>query len=212
MRAEEVTGQPFLSLEIGVPVKELAASIARVLDGSEDSIEHRLQGLDRRGRSVACRVRLSPLLDDDRRVRGVILIMEDITEDLASQSQARQLGRVLAESSNEIYLLDPENFRFRLLNKAAERKLGYGIDELRSMSLGEFLPGVSLRALQLLVEPLMESGGGGDVAFEGLIRSRDGGERPAEICLQLIAEEHPQVLLMIVRELAERSQAAPLSG
>jgi two-component system CheB/CheR fusion protein len=204
MRAEEVVGQPFLTLDIGLPVNQLAEPIARVLGTGEDQIEQRLQGLDRRGRSVTCRVRLSPLLDDLRDVRGVVLIMEDISEDLG-QDESRHIGRVLGESLSEIYLLEPKSFEFRLVNKTSEKKLGYGIDELRAKSLAEFLPGVSLRALQLLVQPLL-AGERSEVVVEAMIRGRDGTEHASEICLQYIADEHPQVLLAIVHDLGQRQR------
>jgi two-component system CheB/CheR fusion protein len=207
VRAEEVIGQPFLALDIGLPVRQLEGPITRVLDHGEDQIELRLQGLDRRGRNILCRVRLSPLFDDKRSVRGVVLIMEDISEEIGGQDQARHLGRVLGESAYEIYLLEPKNFAFRLLSRSAEKKIGYGIAELHSKSLADFLPGVSLRALQLLVQPLL-SGDQVEVVLETMIRARAGQQHACEICLQLIAEENPQVLLAIVHDRQRKGLAS----
>jgi two-component system CheB/CheR fusion protein len=207
LRAEEALGQPFLGLDIGLPIARLAESIARVIEAAEDRIEQRLQGVNRRGRNIVCRVRLSPLLDDSRAVRGVVLIMEDISEELSDQEQSRQLGRVLGESLSEIYLLEPGGFTFRLVNKGAEKKLGYGIDELRQKSIVDFLPGVSLAAMQLLVQPLLR-GERREVVVETMIRDRRGSEYPSEICLQYIDQEHPKMLLAIVHDISQRQPVA----
>jgi two-component system CheB/CheR fusion protein len=72
---EEVAGDYFLNLDIGVPVVELREPIRRVLS-SEDQQPVSLEGHDRRGRPVRCEVSLSQLRTHLGEVTGVILVME----------------------------------------------------------------------------------------------------------------------------------------
>jgi two-component system, chemotaxis family, CheB/CheR fusion protein len=75
LREDEVDGQHFLNLEIGLPVGELRAPIRAVLGGLPvEAVE--LQGHDRRGRSVRTTVSFSPLHGPAGELLGVILVMD----------------------------------------------------------------------------------------------------------------------------------------
>jgi two-component system, chemotaxis family, CheB/CheR fusion protein len=76
LREEEVIGQPFGSLDIGLPVQELEAPLREAVAQSK-SKETVADGLDRRGRSMQCRVRITPLTYDDRSTQGAVLLVED---------------------------------------------------------------------------------------------------------------------------------------
>ncbi|MBW4692402.1 MAG: PAS domain S-box protein [Lyngbya sp. HA4199-MV5] len=78
LRAEEVTGQPFFNLEIGLPVDQLRETIQRSIAGTE-SLEANVEAVNRRGRSFRCRVACHPLIGAKRVHQGVILIMEDVS-------------------------------------------------------------------------------------------------------------------------------------
>lgn len=76
LREEEVTGHAFVSLDIGLPVQRLEPAVRRALEQSEASEMH-LNALDRRGRTMRCRVRVAPLLYDDRSTQGAVIMVED---------------------------------------------------------------------------------------------------------------------------------------
>jgi two-component system CheB/CheR fusion protein len=79
LRGAEVVGRPFLGLDIGLPVASLAQPIEESLNGSPTGREVLLDGVNRRGRPIRCRVTSSRLGEVDREVpAGVILLMEEI--------------------------------------------------------------------------------------------------------------------------------------
>jgi len=77
LRPEEAQRAYFFSLDIGLPVADLHQPIKEVLSGGTQHKDVVLQAITRKGRSVECRVSVSPLLGGDRSVTGVILLMED---------------------------------------------------------------------------------------------------------------------------------------
>jgi len=79
VRTDEAPGQHFLNLAIGLPVEELRAPIMAVLagDSAQESVD--VDATNRRGRDIRCRVSLTPLLGRDRDIRGVIVVVEEIT-------------------------------------------------------------------------------------------------------------------------------------
>jgi two-component system CheB/CheR fusion protein len=74
LRAEEVEGQAFLDLDIGLPVDRLGDSIRKVLAGDADTLEDEVEAVTRRGKRVECRVRTLPLRAPGGNVQGVIIL------------------------------------------------------------------------------------------------------------------------------------------
>lgn len=77
LNSEEVSGQSFFRLEIGLPVDQLRETIRRCLTGA-NQLELNIAAVNRRGRSFRCRVTCNPLLGADQERQGVILIMEEV--------------------------------------------------------------------------------------------------------------------------------------
>jgi two-component system CheB/CheR fusion protein len=77
LRPEEVVGQYFLNLDMGLPVAQLRQPIRDCLASTvADSVELTVQAVNRKGRSLSCRITCTPLVNAKKQVQGVILIME----------------------------------------------------------------------------------------------------------------------------------------
>lgn len=76
LRVGEVSEQPFLGLDIGLPVGRLAAALRRVLTHRGGQAEL-LDATNRRGRTFPCRVMMRPLHDRAGGVGGVVIFMEE---------------------------------------------------------------------------------------------------------------------------------------
>jgi two-component system CheB/CheR fusion protein len=203
LRNEEVTGESFLDLDIGLPVQRLHRPLQDILKAQAPVEPVEMEAMDRRGRRITCRIRLSPLLYDNRMARGVVLIIEDVTERARSDAFAEYLGRVIGESLNEVYFLDPVTFSFQLVNKGAEVKLGYSLDSLRQIAIHDLMPDIDAVAFTQLVSPLL-SGEKAEIVFETTIERPDQTLRPLEICMQYFGEEEPPILVAMAHDVTER--------
>jgi len=76
LRSDEVVGRSLVSLDFGLPVDQLVGALRRCVSGEADGDERVVVALNRRGRTVDCRVTLSPLMEHGVR-RGVVVLMED---------------------------------------------------------------------------------------------------------------------------------------
>jgi len=77
VRENEVVGQGFLDLDIGLPVRELHPVLVRALDDAPPDREIVLDGINRRGRPIQCQVQCTPLQGlggSD----GIILLMQEV--------------------------------------------------------------------------------------------------------------------------------------
>jgi two-component system CheB/CheR fusion protein len=77
LRADEVKGQNFLNLDIGLPVERLRPAIKACIAGDSTFSETITDATNRRGRPLSCKVTVSPLMGTGKDVRGAILLMEE---------------------------------------------------------------------------------------------------------------------------------------
>ena len=75
LREEEVVGQSFVSLDIGLPMEDLARPLAGVLAKPPESAALTLEATNRRGKTFDCYVRVLPLSGTDGQDFGAILLM-----------------------------------------------------------------------------------------------------------------------------------------
>jgi two-component system, chemotaxis family, CheB/CheR fusion protein len=88
IRSDEAEGANLLNLDIGLPVEQLRQPVRSALAKSDGAVnELVLPATNRKGRSIQCRVVCAPLVGrDDGEPQGVIVIMEEVTEQPANGS------------------------------------------------------------------------------------------------------------------------------
>lgn len=78
LRRDEVHGKSIFSLDIGLPVGDLRGMMRAVLTGDADKKETTLDAVNRRGKSIRCRVACTPLVTGKAKREGVILLMDEV--------------------------------------------------------------------------------------------------------------------------------------
>jgi two-component system CheB/CheR fusion protein len=78
LRRDEVQGQHFLSLDIGLPLEQLRNAIRDALAGEDLHAPFEVDAMNRRGRAITTRVQLSPLRADGGVPLGVTIFMEQV--------------------------------------------------------------------------------------------------------------------------------------
>jgi two-component system CheB/CheR fusion protein len=77
LRSDEAVGQFFLNLDIGLPVEGLKRPLRAVLTGKSEELAQELDAVNRRGKPFHCRVRIRPLIGEDHKNDGVLVLVED---------------------------------------------------------------------------------------------------------------------------------------
>ncbi len=77
LRSDEVLGQPFFDLDIGLPARDLRNMVRAVARGRPSHDEATVQAVTRRGRSINMKVTVYTLADGERS-SGVVLVMEEM--------------------------------------------------------------------------------------------------------------------------------------
>jgi two-component system CheB/CheR fusion protein len=80
VREEEAVGRDLFGLDIGIPLQELRDPILRAMAGSVPEGPLVLDGVNRRGRPIRCRVRVLPLREAGKDSAGALLVIEETNE------------------------------------------------------------------------------------------------------------------------------------
>ena len=135
--------------------------------------------------------------------RASDLLESQSTRRKEAEAESARLGRILEDSSNEIYTFDAESLRFVQVNRGARENLGYTMAELRQLTPLDLKPKYTQESFEALVRPLRD-GYKQQVLIETVHRRKDGSEYPVEVRLQLSrADKHP-VFAAIIQDMTER--------
>ena len=80
LRSDEVQGQHFLNLDIGLSVEQLRQPLLACLAREAKSVTLTLKAINRRGKAIQCEVTCSTLISPEKRSQGVILLLEELNE------------------------------------------------------------------------------------------------------------------------------------
>ena len=90
LREEEAAGKNFLQLDFGLPVTSLRQPLKACLSEAQESTEVELPAVNRRGREIVCRVGISRLIGAEGKLKGAILVMEPLEEQVRLVSKTAE--------------------------------------------------------------------------------------------------------------------------
>jgi PAS domain S-box-containing protein len=122
-----------------------------------------------------------------------------------NEARVGELGRILEESLNEIYVFDAESLRFLEVNRGARQNLGYSMEELRAMTPLDLKPELTAQSFAPLIQPLLD-GQRQKVTFETAHRRKHGTLYPVEVHLQLSTFEGLPAFVAIILDTTERTR------
>ena len=134
-----------------------------------------------------------------------LILSAAATEAEDAQTQSVRFGRVLDESSNEIYLFDAQTYKFIQVNRGARKNLGYTLEEIQSLTPIDLKPNCTREELESLLQPLRD-GTDNLVTFQDYHQRKDGTIYPIEYRVQLSHAEVFPVFVSIVQDITEKKK------
>ncbi len=143
----------------------------------------------------------------ERSASGEVLyytgIMIDITHTKQIESEHEALGKIVRDSLNEIYIFDKDSLQFTYINRAAEKNIGYTLDEMARMTPIDIEPEISAEQFLSLIQPLEENSEK-EIVYETTHRRKDGSEYFIEVHFQLMNYQERQQYIAILLDLSQR--------
>jgi PAS domain S-box-containing protein len=133
---EELLGRPLSEFLSSERMSDARESMERQSDGSGERLEQTFQCKD--GSEVTALVSVNEVLDDAGNPVGNLAVVTDVTEQRVAEAHLRDAGEFLtglSESMDEGLLVLGVDGRIATLNRAAQRSLGYSVEELAGQTL-----------------------------------------------------------------------------
>lgn len=127
---------------------------------------------------------------------------QDITEQKQLEEIGSNLGRILEESLNEIYVFDADSLKFEMVNLGARKNLGYTLDELKQLTPLDIKPEFNRETFNELIAPL-KNGDKNKISFETIHKRKDGSTYPVEVHLQLLSYNGRPAYTAMIFDLSE---------
>ena len=136
---------------------------------------------------------------------GHLVINRDISARKEAEQMNTRLGRIVDESSNEVYVFDAATLQYTQVNRGTCENLGYDADELMRMTAIDLTPEFDRQRFEELVAPL-RTGDVGSLKYETQHVRKDGTLYDVAVNLQLMQNEKPPQFAAIVQDITERKQ------
>ena len=148
----------------------------------------------------------SAVMFDDLHGKLILEIFVDLTERRKADDMLARLGRILDDSTNEIYVFDADTLHFVQVNQSCQRNLGYTMVEFKALTPLDMKPEFTKHSFESLLAPLRH-GETRALVFETVHKRKDSSLYPVEVRLQLSQTESPPVFVAIVQDITERRQS-----
>ncbi|MEE8589260.1 MAG: PAS domain S-box protein [Sulfurimonadaceae bacterium] len=167
------------------------------------------KNLKKNGEAYWESVIISPVKKETGEIVNYISVKQEITEQIHMEQElmkqgekTRELGTILEESLNEIYIFDRNSLKFLYANKGAQNNIGYSPEELFEMTPLDIKPQITAEKFSELVKPL-DRDKVEKVFFSTLHRRKDGTTYPVDVYLQQIVFEGTDAYMAIIIDTTE---------
>ncbi|WP_459947636.1 sensor domain-containing protein [Desulfocastanea catecholica] len=116
-----------------------------------------------------------------------------------------RLGRILNDSTTEIYVADAESLKCLQVNQGAVKNLGYTQDEFANINLMDVFIDLDKASFENLLAPLY-NGRSEPVIHKGISLRKNGSTYPIEANIQLSTVDVPPIIVANVQDITERTK------
>ncbi len=133
------------------------------------------------------------------------ILLKSGTEHKRAEELTQQLGHLLKNSFNEIYIFDAHSLHFLLTSEGAEKNLGYSTEELKQFTPPDLCPSITKERFSQMLA-LLISGEQQSLFYETVLQRKNGTTYPVEVRLQFIKLDIP-VFVFIIQDITEHKSA-----
>jgi two-component system sensor kinase FixL len=132
--------------------------------------------------------------------------VHDLTDLKRAEEQATQLGRILEDSLNEIFIFDAETMKFVFVNRGALTNIGYTAKEMFEMTPVDIKPEFTQQQFEDSIEPL-NTRAKSELRFDTVHQRKDSSRYDVHIRLQKANWQGRGVFIAIILDVTDQKRA-----
>jgi len=153
--------------------------------------------------------KLTAQRDDAGEIVEVIGTWIDITERKLAEERIKRFSRIFEDSINEIYLFEIDTLKFVQVNSAAQKNLGYTMEELKELTPVDIKPEFTTESFLETLMPV-RNGEKDMLIFETVHKRKNASLYNVEVHFQLLQFESEQLFVAIILDITERKVSTKL--
>lgn len=134
-------------------------------------------------------------------------IVRDLSKLKEAEETGTQLGRILEDSLNEVFVFDFSTHKFVFANRGARENIGYATAELEEMTPLDVQPEMTSESFAGVIEPLRKAPDT-SIRFETEHQRKDGTRYNADILLQTSIWHGTPVYVAIILDVTQQKRNA----
>ncbi len=133
------------------------------------------------------------------------ILASDNRELITQKKINKRFNRILDDTVNEIYILDPKSHKISQANLKASKNLGYSFKELGNLRFNRLFSEFSCDDLNAQIQTLIKNEQA-QVSFTGQLKRKDESVYPVEVRIQYLDTEEPVQLFAIVEDITSQKE------
>ena len=139
--------------------------------------------------------------------QDVMAVFHEATTKKRHELERERFRKLLDQSGDSIFVVEPYTGRFLDVNQTATRVLGYSREELLELSLNHIEVGLPLTPANAWHEWVQSMRNAQNVLYiEGMHRRHDGARFPVEASVGFATVDNEELLLLVTRDIAARKR------
>lgn len=143
--------------------------------------------------------------DPEGNFRQTHCILQDLTAEKRAEVSEKNLGKIVEESFNEIYIISAETHKFLRVNRGARGNIGYTEEELHNLSPEVIAPAYDKKTFSALLGRLKKNPSK-KITIDAVMKRKDGSLYQSESHVQLMSYGSGLALLAFVVDVTERKK------
>jgi PAS domain S-box-containing protein len=144
-----------------------------------------------------------PFIDGDETY--ITAVLHDITEQKLLEQQQFMYNSLIEQSSDSIYVIEPESGALAFANRQALTSLGYELDDSTPLTIHDISPRLARREdWQRSLAAIRTTAG---LTFESVHRRKDGTIFPVEVNARVVRYDGHDFVIGIARDISDRKRA-----
>lgn len=165
-------------------------------------VEERITFPDGKVRTVLTKKTRFKGLDGKTYILGT---SRDISDFLETTENLKNMGQIIEDSLNEVFIFDAKSYNFLQVNQGALKNIGYSLDALLMMTPIDIKPDYTLEDFEILIRPLID-GTEEKMTFETVHQRKDKSLYDVEIHLQKSLFQGNEAYVAIIMDITARKK------